>query len=191
MRKINTVLLFSAVLLLCIPSCIKDPILVIPPTTDNKDTLPPITHTGANTFGCYVNGELWVAQVPPGSVTIHDIIPYYYESDASGNLIISCYSVDQNRDEWMSIVCKNSNFSTQEFCSIENSVSARYKKSSGERYLSDYFTLDTNCITITYIDTVENIISGLFEFTVYNDTLNPNDKVRITDGRFDVRYFPY
>jgi hypothetical protein len=32
---------------------------------DPPPDLPPLTNVGAMTFGCYVNGEPWVAEVPP------------------------------------------------------------------------------------------------------------------------------
>ena len=42
-----------------ISSCKKEK--VVEPEPD----LPPLTTTGRMTFGCYVNGESWVAEVPP------------------------------------------------------------------------------------------------------------------------------
>src|SRR5690606_28653311 len=34
------------------------------PNSSNPNVLPPLTHEGKNTFGCKVNGEVWVAYAP-------------------------------------------------------------------------------------------------------------------------------
>jgi len=44
-----------------------------PPVPDPEPELPPITHEGKNTFGCLVNGKVWVAEVDGGFGMIHKI----------------------------------------------------------------------------------------------------------------------
>jgi hypothetical protein len=36
------------------------------PEAEPENTLPPITQVGANTFGCKVNGEVWLPKNEPG-----------------------------------------------------------------------------------------------------------------------------
>jgi len=43
-----------------------------PPPVVDYTVLPRITQEGKNTFGCKVNGEVWMPRVPPLSVTIYD-----------------------------------------------------------------------------------------------------------------------
>lgn len=53
----------------------------------------------------------------------------------------------------------------------------------------DFFEENTisGILTITKFDKVNYIISGTFEFTT---ALNGCDTLRITDGRFDIKYIP-
>lgn len=44
-------------------------------------------------------------------------------------------------------------------------------------------------LTLTKIDTVNNIIAGTFEFTLLSEHA-PGVTLKVTDGRFDLRYFP-
>ncbi|MFM6953623.1 MAG: hypothetical protein ACKOWL_01400, partial [Sphingobacteriaceae bacterium] len=48
-----------------------------------KKDMPPATQTGANTFGCYVNGKIYIPQVPFILVTLspptHALQAHYYE----------------------------------------------------------------------------------------------------------------
>src|SRR5690554_808835 len=60
-------------ILLSASSCGKEK--VVEPEPD----LPPLTTTGRMTFGCYVNGEPWVAKVPPFQ-------PYHNTSGGGVNL---------------------------------------------------------------------------------------------------------
>ncbi|MEZ4919126.1 MAG: hypothetical protein R2792_08470 [Saprospiraceae bacterium] len=189
--KIPYTLTLCILLLSLILACKKESRSPYISPTFNYDTLPPITHTGANTFGCYVNGELWVAQVPLGTVTYHDIIAQLKESDSEGYFFIECNNIDpQNQiSDWISFSL-NTELTENTFCNSDQ-VFAQYKDTNGNWCKNGYFDCDSCCVTITNLDTVENIVSGLFEFVVNPDSLNLNNKVRITDGRFDVRYFPF
>ncbi len=58
---------------------------------------------------------------------------------------------------------------------------------------SGYYTtkIDSteNWVDVSYIDTAKHIISGTFQFKVVHDQ-NPNKKISITEGRFDLKYTP-
>ena len=61
-------------------SCKKE---VTNPDSSNPNVLPPLTHEGKNTFGCLVNGEVWVAYAPftvGGAIALDGA----YHSDVSG-----------------------------------------------------------------------------------------------------------
>jgi hypothetical protein len=52
-------------------------------------------------------------------------------------------------------------------------------------------TGDLSKFEITKLDTVNNIISGTFDFTAFYgipDEFDPDDKLLITKGRFDFNY---
>ena len=54
------------------------------------------------------------------------------------------------------------------------------------RYLPDM--PDHGKLTITYLNTEENIIAGTFYINLYNPDCETDTVMKITDGRFDFRY---
>lgn len=181
-----------AILVITFFACKKsDPEPYTGPLPIDYTVLPPATQTGAGTFGCLVDGEVWVPRVPLLTVTYRDIEAYASEKNGSGAASIICNLVDieKQQDNFLQIVSGITLFQTSEFCYPNTTgVSAQFKKTNGEWYLSTYFDMDENCVTITRFDTLNNIISGTFNFTVYHDTINKNEKVVISDGRFDLKY---
>jgi hypothetical protein len=185
-------LLLLALLLCTWMACKKDP---LPPYTGPQPidytVLPPATQTGAGTFGCLVDGEVWVPRVPLGTVTYRDISALISEKDGSGGGGITCNLVDIEKqiDNSLSISTGVTNFETMKFCYPDYPiVRLMFRKTNGQWYLSQYFDIDENCLTITRFDTLNNIISGTFSFTAYKDSIDKNDKIKITDGRFDLKY---
>jgi hypothetical protein len=63
MTTTKYLLLISTVIFLA-ASCNKDD------TPPPEPELPPLTTEGLNTLGCYINGEPWVAEIPPLSEII-------------------------------------------------------------------------------------------------------------------------
>ncbi len=189
-NMLQLLLLFFVGLIL--NSCYKnDTPPIIPPAPIDYTVLPLATQTGAGTFGCLVDGEVWVPRVPILTVTSADISALISEKDGTGGGGISCYLVDIEKgiDNWMEITIGNNYFITDKYCYPDKlGVSAQFRKKNSQRYQSTYFDTDENCVTITRFDTTNNIISGVFNFTVYNDTIHKNDKVVISDGRFDLKY---
>lgn len=163
---------------------------VQPPPVDYYSTLPEPTQTGANTFGCKVNGEVWVPRVPLFSIYTRDIEALLAEKNHSGVGTIRCNLIDTELqiDNWFSIAFDRTNFSPGSYCG--DNCDATFRTTFGKYY--DFYSGDIsdNCVHLTKIDTVNNIISGTFEFTLYRDSLDKQDKIKITEGRFDVHYYP-
>ena len=44
-----------------------------------------------------------------------------------------------------------------------------------------------NYVKVNYIDTSKNIVSGQFQFKLFNNA-NQKDSIKVTDGRFDLHY---
>ncbi len=170
---------FLAFILLLSFSCKKKNIF----NPEPPDELPPATMTGANTFGCLVNGEVWRPYVED---------PYFLETTifakhdrgwvgcdqllVSGKLKTSSEN-EVHQDMKMNI-----------WCPILGENKITYSKRSfrdfngcGEYHLD---TLSPHILIITKLDTINNIASGTFEFTVISDECQ--DTLRITEGRFDV-----
>lgn len=150
--------------------------------------LPPETQTGAGTFGCLVDGEVWVPRVPLGAITYRDIESTVWEKDFTGSGVILCNLVDvsESIDNELVLSFGNTHFNSTKLFSV--SIFGRYKTSTGEYFRSDYHYTNSNFIDITKIDTLNNIVSGIFNLTLYRDSTNLGDKIEISDGRFDLKY---
>ena len=126
-------------------------------------TLPPETQTGKNTFGCYVNGELFVAS--PGSVGWgyrHLEAAYYKNLDL---LTIAASAKNGSIYFTFSNPEKNIKKNFQKI-TYTNSDNFYYEgRNIGEVYLTVY-------------DTINFIVSGTFKCNM--------PSVNITQGRFDV-----
>ena len=193
----NILFLFPVlfVFLFC-ASCKKDqPPNVLPP-----DTLPPITQTGANTFGCKINGQVWVPYYPcedtwwNGAVELsYNIHPVYStgmfplrfallagkeEDPFSGFLNLSPAYLTGPATSDGSYIYGTGN--------VADSMEINFAIDAGN-YWNSYGN-PNDIFQITKLDTVNNIISGIFSFTLYS---SPSDSIIVTDGRFDLRIGQY
>lgn len=150
------------------------------------DTLPPETQKGANTFGCYVNGELFVPRksVPFSPMPLLAI----YEKQ---KLHISSISV--NNQYYIDLYINN----PQE--NEYNTLAIGYLASKNSHDCYEFGCSDCNRVFITKLDTVNRIVSGTFEFSgrcaslTFDELREPKiiftgDSIaQITNGRFDVK----
>ena len=159
--------------------------------------LPPITQSGANTFGAIINGKVMVPRnsigyVPPGSdhypVKRSSSSEYedIFATDGRTNMgtiyiyikniynlypiKVENYMIGQSDGAWSNDTASNTLITARVF----NSNTLEYNI-----YLS---IPNTGGINVTKSD--PNIISGTFSCKLKNKD-NPNDIIEITDGRFD------
>ncbi len=163
-------------------------------TTCKKDkpskNLPPITQEGKNTLGFKVNGEVWTP---------------YYECRYFGNPcgeIDARYGPPYNDIERFSIGAFRQNGDKASFLTISSLYPVT---TTGNKYdsVTIYFTGENSSgnsdnwskrwaggppgvFEITKIDMDTEIISGIFSFTLYEDS-GSGSTLEITDGRFDFR----
>ena len=178
------VLVFLSGLLLS-ASCKKH---VVPPQSE-LSKLPPATQTGANTFGCLVNGQ---AFLPGGSVvTSHLQCNYIYTAggyhftvaadNKTGNNVIK--NVIIGTDSLM--IAQGQTFAFKPF--IAGNALALFISIDNSGNQNEYAT--TNSVSgqliITKLDEVNQIVSGTFYFNAINSA---KDTVKVTDGRFDMHY---
>ena len=141
---------------------------------DAPQQLPEATQTGANTFGCLINGEPFV--VTNTAIYQGGLI------QIGGRKSIGDY------DEGLSFDLYNPLVENKTYIFDNNSYKAGYTFREGDfkcQYTFDKTILGT--ITLTNIDKINYIVSGTFQFETKKDGCSD---INITNGRFDIRYIP-
>jgi hypothetical protein len=147
--------------------------------------LPPVTTTGENTFGCYVNGKLWL----PGGAW-----PDLSADFLNGYLIVKAFRRDfpiEENDPFESIssmniqVMENAQLKSKHVLTTQTSKSFGQFSGTGNCYALLTDSTFTGKLEILRLDSINAIVSGTFEMTFYNKGC---DTIRITDGRFDIKY---
>ena len=138
---------------------------------------------GDDTFSCYINGKLFV---PKGCSTC---VPY----NNGLNFILTNYDQDliirgSSNNKIIFIYLKNY-FDENSFTTNQSNGNLNYPYNTpetsaiviinDEKYLSN-----NNSGNVIFTIKTESDIKGTFEFTLYNEN-NPNDKIYVTNGRFD------
>jgi hypothetical protein len=190
----KTILIFLATLLLF--SCSKDS------TGDPTFQLPPETQTGANTFGCLINGKVLIPRSGVGSIAGPDEAVYvwggypnstdYYEIDVrdyksnrTAQILIHLQSAHLKGVSNF-VVDKSNGFSSIDgldhnyiHCRVFNEATNSYQY---------YRSFDNSgLVKVTRYDFIKRIISGTFSCRVRNST-NPSDEIEIKQGRFDIKW---
>jgi hypothetical protein len=183
MKHLLLLSLFTAFLWSCHKD--QDP---APPKTQ-VELLPPATQEGKRTFGCLIDGKAWTPKAgfvpPPISVSYDEI---------SGKCVISALrnlgnGFRQNlnlhamflKSESIDLpLIKSAWIDTSSVCAVLPSIDPSTGMGAKEYW-------NTNgTLIITKVDRATGIIAGTFEYDAYSPECN--DTVKITDGRFDVRY---
>jgi hypothetical protein len=198
----KTSLYFTLVLAListiCILSCRPEPDPEPDPNYCQTE-LPCPTETGKNTFGCYINGAAWVADIGVNifDPTLHKIQANLdeigYRTDNGGYLSLTGTRTNDTTDGFMHLYIKP----VTEVGEINNANAIKVygttiisKTNKGNVLSTLWFELDTLFdykIEITHLDTVKNIVAGRFSFS----GIASKDTIKVTQGRFDVDYDQY
>lgn len=148
--------------------------------------LPPLTHSGKNTFGCYLDGEPFVAKT---SFSIGGAVPVSGNFDESTKYLIfqGTKEHESGRLERVNIFVYVTNGADTYSMWANTSNYVGYTDYSNQN--CEYFHDQTNkgIVTITFLDETKNIISGIFEMTLINSNCTDSTMV-ISDGRFDFGY---
>jgi hypothetical protein len=151
-----------------------------------EDELPPITKEGKNTFGCFVDGKLWLPERRLGGtameaqlqVSSDSVGVNIYANGATSVFIMSIYDGPTLQ------INKRYDLSSKKFY-------AAYTNWSGGSSC-DYDSIIDGSITLSRFyrgpETAPGlVISGVFEFTA-RSTTECDGTVTITEGRFDMGY---
>ena len=149
------------------------------------EQLPPATQTGAQTFGCLINGEAFV----PALFGRNSPRAFYQFVRGAHT-----FNISGRRDKdgkLYSVAIGGIDVQPLEettYSLIEEETGNRYgeyKIDGGLQYNGITSTQNPGKLYIDHLDEEKGIISGRFEFTVYD---NNGNEIKITDGRFDMNY---
>lgn len=149
------------------------------------DLLPPKTHIGKNTIGCLVENEAYAVtyKIIDGKPTIRGEFDRLYNE-----LFISSFAVKDMENSvslGLRIVnLKDTGIYFPEFYDVSYTKYNKASTDSPKVYRPDLEF--PNQIQVTYLDTSNKIIAGIFDLQLVAP--KSNQKLRITSGRFDVRY---
>ncbi|HVT84420.1 MAG TPA: hypothetical protein VHD35_04415 [Chitinophagaceae bacterium] len=178
----------------------------------SEPQLPPITQIGANTFGCKINGKVWVPHFactafgdPCGELE-YTVTPQFNGSDTS--LFISLVAGnDSGGHAFFQIGPRHGGSlggsSIKGIGNYADSIGVDFYTDISDYYLYDslyrtvlinsyytfYVTNLNPVFNITTIDATKGIVAGTFAFTLFTQDLK--DSLIITDGRFDIRFGNY
>jgi hypothetical protein len=177
--------LLTAALFSFLPACRKH--------TETPDPLPLATQEGKNTFGCYIDGKPWVAEIDPNILdpSLRKIEASYDEPgvgmyDEYG-LSITAQKVTVKDTIYEFIIFGIKPIFKEgvvDIFSLEHIGSSIHFDNPIRAYEIDVSL--PQMFEITNLDTEQNIFSGLFELTIVSK--DKSDTMRITDGRFDIKY---
>lgn len=165
-------------------SCKKE---VANPDSSNPNVLPPLTHEGKNTFGCKVNGEVWVAYAPftvGGTSSIEG--EYNFET---GNFHLQGTLKGDNIFEEIHIWGVGIFETGVYVLEIMNPSVYGFSDYKQNYNCSNYYYRNEmiHKLIVTNLDTGQRIISGTFEMDLVNPSCS-GDTIQIREGRFDCRY---
>ncbi|MFM6953373.1 MAG: DUF6252 family protein [Sphingobacteriaceae bacterium] len=158
------------------------------------DKLPPPTQTGADTFGCLVDGKALLPRKKSWSGS--GVLQCDYQYINSGNLNGYYFTLGGSDEKTYSnaihkVILRANALELKEQTYVLDEYDIPGKLNGEFRIFSDIDSkYTTNQIykgelTITNFDPVNYIISGTFWFDAINDK---GEKVEVREGRFDVHY---
>ncbi|HTB99325.1 MAG TPA: DUF6252 family protein [Ferruginibacter sp.] len=161
------------------------------------NVLPPPTTQGLNTFGCLVNGQVFVPQKPSDDIGTYLECDYefLYPGDTTKGYIFNVSGKDKpNGNELSSVGVTLDSTQLHQGDTFQLGSSGVGKKYGG--YISSslntgyfvYNTTDTvtGQIIITFLDQANLIVSGTFWFDAISSSAP--DTVHVRQGVFDMHY---
>ena len=160
-----------------------------PAPADPAAALPPATQTGANIFGCLVNGQPYT---PSGYNGVSNYAVLYDPGFQGGNLQIMTYRYPEpkvSKTQEISLgginINKASVYQIGALYGTGVGFIDDFRASPCNEYRSDRpSAFSKGAITITRLDLQAGVISGTFAFTLAQPGC---DTIKVTQGRFDKK----
>lgn len=147
-----------------------------------EDILPAATTEGLNTFGCKINGKVWIANgIRNDQGTAAKAIEVEFRQLNAGTFYLFIHTNADTKDRVQLSLPKG--------VIGTNLLEDRYDQPFAIYYDNNFRLFMTKSpnsgkIVITRLDTVNGIVSGTFEFD--GEFIVTKEKVTITEGRFDI-----
>ena len=157
-------------------------------TRTELEKLPPITQTGANTFGCLVDGKAWLPNGSKPQTGGPNIQVYIDPTFQGGAFYVTGHQYNnfQSQITFGSGGCTSGGLfdislplqavSLTRFLNTVNTC--EFSSSNSGSYRRGFFN-------ISRYDLNNGVFSGTFEFTIKSQACG--DTIRITNGRFDIK----
>ena len=149
---------------------------------ETLDRLVPITQHGAGTFGCLVNGEVWIPEVDGASDVAADAITGISNPNSLSIQLVK-EPLSDMRDQRMTI---GTLFQTDKETPMKSFSFFYDVDKVGSCVSIKIDTSLTNFIRIEHYDDDLQIVSGQFSCTFQE--IGCNEIVHVTNGRFDLKY---
>lgn len=151
--------------------------------------LPPETTTGAMTFGCKINGQIFVPRDGNGKSGLN---PEYVNlgTGVGGGWFLNIPAYDYKNKKGVSITTDSlllSEGMTYQFKNLKGNPAAFYRfDTENGVFVLKKLDIDAGSLDITKFDPLKHILSGTFFFIATNTSTG--EKVTISEGRFDIQY---
>jgi hypothetical protein len=158
-----------------------------PQPVSELDKLPPATQTGANTFGCLLDGVAFKPGITNNSYNcFYQFVngEYYFNVNASNQKYGILKGIGIGTEKKTISEGQTLNL----FERINGNAYGTYYVGNSNTGLDDLMytsTYNTGQLIITKLDFTHNIVSGTFWFNVID---SQNVVHHITDGRFDMQF---
>ena len=150
---------------------------------DLNPDLPAATQKGANTLGFKVDGKNWVPYFKGVSVSGEAEIKVGYNDVTHSFGIIALRLIKDINQEFRFSV--EDIIDTGEYFDKDHTENIYFSDFNKETHLFQVDLNSSGSVIITRLDTINQIVSGTFFFTVENAV---GERLQITDGRFDYNY---
>lgn len=155
----------------------------------NTDSLSSESQQGYNTFGCRVNGKIWL----PFGVPFTSVATVAFASKK-----YLTFAANQGNQQSMEFVLQNEEIKIDTLYTLNFSTNsiARFEKEN-DKGLTCYYQTNSKYagqLVLTKFDTINRIVSGRFSFKAqYFSSQGEKAScdttiINITEGRFDLKY---
>lgn len=167
---------------------------------DPQEQLPPITQTGANTFGAIVDGRLFV---PKGTISFNPLGSRnkelgvfvgsdFFDKNGDDKWFITTFNSEDNPRTYIYIYLPTLLNSPTDFVINKSDGSERNDLSNAHIYCLinkgefQYLSFENSgVLNFSKIDIVNGLYSGTFSAKLKSKD-NENDVIEIKEGRFDI-----